>query len=71
MGATKSFDSFMDFNMFVKVGSLSKTEIAISESAFIRPFIGMNPKMIKKIVPFSEVFVTVFLVAFENFYISF
>ena len=63
MRATKSFDSFMHFYMFVQVGSLSETKVTTSEATFIRSFVCMDPQVIEEIVPFSKVFVTIFLIA--------
>lgn len=50
----KPFDSSMDFNMFVKISPLSKAELTVFHWALVRSFIGMDPQMVKEVVPFSE-----------------
>jgi hypothetical protein len=57
--------------MFVQICSLSEAEVTVRNRTHVGPFICMNSQMIKEIVPFSKPFVASFVIAFENFYMSF
>jgi hypothetical protein len=50
--------------MFIKVSSLCKAEVAVRLRAGVRPLIGVDPQVIKEIMPFSEMFTAFFMVAF-------
>ncbi len=62
--ATEAFDPIMDLYVFVQVRSLSETKAAIGYRTYVRSLVGVNPQMIKEIVPFSKPLVAVFMVTF-------
>ena len=65
--ATESFHPSVNFNMFIQVCPLSETERTIWERAHIRSLICVDSQMIEEIVPFSEPFLTAFVIALQNF----
>lgn len=69
-GAFESLFPNMDFDVFVQVGFLSKVLRAIIIRTLVRSLSCMNPQVIKEVVPFPEVFVTVSMFAFQDLYAS-
>lgn len=69
--AAKPFHSTMDFNVLVQVCSLSKAKPTVRHGTYIRPLLRVDSQMIKEIVPFSEPFFAVFMVALQNLNMSF
>lgn len=62
----ESFFSRMNFQMFVQIGFLCEAESTILEGARVRLLVGMDPQVVKEIVPFSEILVTSIFFAFED-----
>ena len=69
--ALKPFHSTMDFKVLVQVCSLSKATPTVRHGTYIRPLHRVDSQMIKEIVPFSEPFFAVFMVALQNLNIIF
>ena len=65
MGTAESLYSAMNFHMLVEVGSLSETEAATLMWTSVGSFISMDPQVIEEVVPFSEAFSAVIVIAFE------
>lgn len=55
----------MHLDMFVEVCSLSETKSTVFKVANIGFFTCVNSKVIKEVVPLSEVFTTVLVITFE------
>ena len=55
----------MNLDMFVEVCSLSETKSTVLKVANIGLFTCVNSKVIKEVVPFSEMFTTVLVITFE------
>ena len=70
MRTSKSFDASMHLDMFIQVRPLGEAESTFWEGAYIRSLIGMDPQMVKEIVPFPEMFATVLVIALKNLYKS-
>ena len=71
MRAGKALDATMYLHMLVKVGFLSEGEFAARDRANVRSFTCVDAKVVKEVVPFAEMFVAVFVVAFKHFNASF
>ena len=69
--ATESFNTSMNFNMFIQISSLCEAKLAILEWTNIRSLISMNSQMIKKVVPFTEPFITPFMITFQHLNMTF
>lgn len=67
----ESFHATVDLHMLVEIGPLSETESTVGDGARVRSFVGVDPQVIKEVVPFSEMLATVVMVTFQNFDISF
>jgi hypothetical protein len=59
----KSLYSAMNFDMLIQVGFLSEAILTSWVITFIWSLIGMNSKVVKEIVPFSEVFSAILVIA--------
>lgn len=70
MRTAKSLDASMYLDVLIEVCSLSEAKATIFKRANIGSFIGVNPQMIEKIVPLSEMFSTIFMITFEYLDIS-
>jgi hypothetical protein len=69
LGAIRALEALIaavNLNMLVKVSSLCEAEGTAIKGTLIGSFIGMNAKMIKEIVPLTEVLSTFIMVALEN-----
>jgi hypothetical protein len=66
----ESFDSPMNFHVLIQVGFLSKREISVVHEANVWALLGMDPQMIKEVMPLSKVLSTIFVIALENLYLS-
>ena len=71
MRTLEPFDSSMYLNMFVKVGFLREWQPTVWVLAHIGPFISMNPKVVKEVVPFAELFAAIFVVTFQHLDVAF
>ena len=63
-GALLSFSSLVDSKMLIQVSLLSKRLIAIRFLTFERAFTSVDTKMIKKIMPLSEVHLASIVITF-------
>jgi hypothetical protein len=59
--------SYVELNVFVKISFLSKSLLAVLIGTLVRFLIGMDPQVIKEVMPFSEVFSTVLGITFHYF----
>lgn len=56
----------MNLNMFVQIGTLGEAVIAIWEITCIGPFVCVNAKVVKEIVPLPEPFLATHLIALQD-----
>lgn len=68
--ASESLLASMQLDVLIKVCFLSKSLLAIFIIAHIGFLIGVDPEVVKKVVPFPETFATLVLIAFHDFYDS-
>jgi hypothetical protein len=68
--ALESLYSAMNLDVFVQVGSLRKAELAVRERALVGPFVCVDPEVVEKVMPLSEVLPAIFVVTLQNFDIS-
>ena len=63
MCALKSLLAIVNFHVLVKIGLLCEAISTIRYSTNIRPLLGMDSKMVKKVVPLAKDLFTVLVTA--------
>jgi hypothetical protein len=69
--AAEPFDTSMDIDMFVQIGSPSKSKTTIRHRTNIRPFVRVYSQVVEEIMPFSKPLPTTFVVTLKDLIVTF